>query len=125
MERKTRQRDAIRRAFEAANRPLAPGEVLDVAQVQVPGLGIATVYRAIRDLQTEGWLTPVELPGEPPRYERAHLDHHHHFRCRECNRVFEVHGCMEDLARLAPSGFEVEAHEVVLYGLCERCARAA
>lgn len=125
MERQTRQRRAIRRAFETANRPLAPGEVLEVAQADVPGLGIATVYRAIRNLLENGWLTPVELPGEQPRYEQAHLDHHHHFRCNACNRVFEVHGCPEDLTGLAPAGFEVDAHEVVLYGRCERCVRAA
>lgn len=124
MERKTRQRHAIRRAFEAADRPLTPGEVLEVAQDVVPGLGIATVYRAIRDLQVEGWLAPVELPGEPARYERAHLEHHHHFRCRACNRVFEVHGCPQNVAGLAPSGFEVESHEVVLYGRCDRCVAA-
>lgn len=125
MERNTRQRTAIRRAFETANRPLAPAEVLEVAQDQVPRLGIATVYRAIRDLQESGWLTTVELPGEPARYERAHLDHHHHFRCRECSRVFEVHGCPADLSDLAPKGFEVDDHEVVLYGRCESCIPAA
>lgn len=125
MERNTRQRSAIRRAFETTDRPLSPAEVLEAAQDEVPGLGIATVYRAIRDLQAAGWLTPVEIPGEPARYERAHLGHHHHFHCRTCNRVFEVHGCPANLSRLAPSGFEVESHDVVLYGRCDRCVEVA
>lgn len=125
MERKTRQRTAIRRAFEDADRPLAPTEVLESAQRAVPGMGIATVYRAVRDLLEEGWLSTVELPGEPPRYERAHLEHHHHFQCRACHKVFEVHGCPANLGGLAPSGFEVESHEVVLYGKCNHCVHAA
>lgn len=124
MERNTRQRAAIRAAFQNTPRPLSPGEVLESAQRDVPGLGIATVYRTIRSLQDEGWLTTVELPGEAARYERAHLGHHHHFRCRACNRVFEVHGCPANVAGLAPRGFEVEGHEVVLYGRCATCAAA-
>ena len=124
MERKTRQRTAIRRAFEDADRPLSPGEVLEAAQLTVPRLGIATVYRAVRDLLEEGFLSTVELPGEPPRYEMAHLEHHHHLQCRACQKVFEVHGCPPELGELAPSGFEVESHEVVLYGRCSHCVHA-
>ncbi len=125
MERNTRQRTAIREALEAANRPLSPGEVLDAAQRMVPRLGIATVYRTLRALQEEGWLTVVELPGDSARYERAHLDHHHHFQCRACNRVFEMKGCPANVAALAPAGFEVDAHEVVLYGRCVSCVAAS
>ena len=55
-EKKTRQRDAIRAAFEAAGRPLSTEEVLDSAQQQVEGLGIATVYRNIRPLSMRAGL---------------------------------------------------------------------
>ena len=125
MERKTRQRDAIRQAFEDTPRPLAPFEVLSAGRTQVSGLGIATVYRTINALVDDGWLVPVELPGEAARYERAGAAHHHHFRCRECTQVFEIEGCPGDFAALAPPGFQLEAHEIVLYGRCAACAAAA
>ncbi len=121
MERKTRQRDAIRQVFEETPRPLGPFEVLEAGRTRVTGLGIATVYRAINALVESGWLVPVELPGEAPRYERAGAGHHHHFRCRQCSRVFEIEGCTNDFAALAPAGFQLEAHDVVLYGRCARC----
>jgi Fur family ferric uptake transcriptional regulator len=121
MERRTRQRDAIRRVFEEAGRPLGPVEVLEAGRAHVRGLGIATVYRTIAALVDAEWLTPVELPGEPPRYEVAGQAHHHHFRCRECARVFEIHGCPGSLEQLTPAGFRLERHEVVLYGLCDTC----
>lgn len=121
MERRTRQRDAIRRVFEDAGRPLGPTEVLDAGRHHVRGLGIATVYRTIASLVESEWLIPVELPGEPPRYEVAGQAHHHHFRCRECARVFEIHGCPGQLDEMTPPGFSLERHEVVLYGLCEQC----
>ena len=123
MERDTRQRRAIREVFEAQERPLSPQEVLDTARGRVAGMGIATVYRTLKGLVGERWLVPVELPGETTRYERAGKEHHHHFHCRDCGRVYEMDGCPKDLKRLAPRGFVVDAHEVVLYGSCAECAK--
>ncbi len=125
MERKTRQRDAIRLVFETTARPLGPIDVLEAGRTQVRGLGIATVYRTINAMVEDGWLVPVELPGEAPRYERSGAAHHHHFRCRECTQVFEIDGCPGDFAAFAPPGFQLEAHEIVLYGRCAVCAEAA
>lgn len=124
MERNTRQRGAIRRAFQRADRPLGTGEVLELARGEVGGLGIATVYRNIRTLVNEGWLDVVELPGEVPRYEPHGKPHHHHFRCRQCNRVYEVMGCVQSLNDIVPPGFTLENHELVLYGLCADCPPA-
>lgn len=119
--RSTRQRRAIRGAFTVADRPLNPNEVLDLAAEQHKGIGIATVYRNIKALVEEGWLTPVELPGEPPRYEVAGKEHHHHFHCKRCGKVFELKGCLPDFKQLAPPGFRVTGHEVLLYGDCKTC----
>lgn len=124
MERNTRQRAAIREAIAHAARPLLPQEVLDAAQAQVPGLGIATVYRNLRAMVDGGELQPVSLPGENPRYELVGRHHHHHFQCTRCQRVFDVHACPGDLSRLAPQGFVVEDHDLTLYGRCGDCARA-
>jgi Fur family transcriptional regulator, ferric uptake regulator len=85
------------------------------------GLGVATVYRSIAALLDEGWVASVELPGEPPRYERAGKEHHHHFRCTSCARVFDVAGCSDDLRDLVPRDFRLLGHVVTLYGVCGAC----
>jgi Fur family ferric uptake transcriptional regulator len=121
MERFSRQRAAIRDAIDQAQRPLSPQEVLDAAQRAVAGLGLATVYRNLKQLLEAGEITAVTLPGESPRYEVAQHAHHHHFQCDACHRVFDVHGCPGDLARLAPPGFTVDRHEITLYGRCSDC----
>lgn len=129
MARETKQRQAIRGAIEAADRPLSPAEVLEVAQGSVPGLGLATVYRTINALVEEGWIVPVEVPGRPPHYERAGKEHHHHFHCRGCGKVYELEaargGCPAGIKGLAPAGFSVEGHELTLYGVCPGCRTGA
>lgn len=122
MQRETKQRQAIRKALAEAGHPLSPKELHEAARAHVEGLGIATVYRNLNALQEEGWIEPVELPGQPPRYEVAGKEHHHHFHCRECDRVYEVEGCPGNVASVTPRGFRLEHHEMVLYGLCDRCA---
>lgn len=125
MERSTRQRSAIRHAIERAQRPLSPQEVLAAAQADVPALGLATVYRNLKLLVDAQEVTPVTLPGDSPRYEIAHLKHHHHFQCTACARVYDVHQCPGNLARMAPPGFTVERHELTLYGRCAACPETA
>lgn len=124
MERNTRQRTAIREVIADAARPLLPQEVLDAAQTQAPGMGMATVYRNLKALLENGEVQLVNLPGENPRYELADRTHHHHFQCRQCQRVFDVDACPGNLASLAPAGFTVEDHELTLYGHCNECAPA-
>lgn len=122
MQRKTQQSTAIREALEEAGRPLSPQEILEAAQAEVPGLGIATVYRNVRSLVEEGRLHVVELPGSSSRYELADKDHHHHFHCRGCDGVFDIEDCPGSLKDLTPRGFRLETHEIILYGLCAGCA---
>lgn len=121
MSRDTPQRRAIRDAILDADRPLTPEEVLEAGRSRVPTLGLATVYRNLKELGRGGWLQVVELAGEPARYERAGKPHHHHFLCRGCEGAFDVEGCAERIDALVPSGFTMEEHQLVLHGLCPDC----
>ena len=123
-QRNTRQRQSIQNAITQAGRPLTPQEILLAAQQNVPGLGIATIYRNLKLLLDEQVIKTVELPGEElARYEIAHTAHihHHHFLCQACGRAFDVHGCAGDFNPMVPHGFEMCRHEITLYGSCRDC----
>ncbi len=100
---------------------MGPQEVLASAATAIEGLGIATVYRNIKTLVDEGWLAVVELPGEPARYEVSGKEHHHHFHCRACDKVYELPGCSLSVKPALPRGFTATSHELVLYGTCAEC----
>lgn len=123
VERFTRQRAALQAAIAAAGRPLSVDELLEQSRSAVPDMSMATVYRNLKLMTEDGTAHVVALPGEPPRYEAAGHGHHHHFRCRACDRVFDVHACPGNVASLAPAGFVVEDHDLTLYGRCADCAR--
>lgn len=119
--RMTRQQAAIQHVLQTSTRPLGPNEILSLARRSVRGLGLATVYRCLHRLLEDGFVIPVEIPGQPRRYEKAGLAHHHHFFCNRCSRVYELDGCGLKTHHPAPEGFEVESHEIILYGTCADC----
>ncbi len=113
-ERNTRQRRTIRDVVERADRPLSIDEILDAARASIASLGTATVYRSIRTLLDEGWLTAVDVPGRGKR-------HHHHFACSHCKRVYELGECAAEIRSELPAGFVASGHEITIYGTCAAC----
>lgn len=118
----TRQREVILGILRRAERPLTPQEIREQAMEQSTGIGLATVYRALKAFMARGEILQVEIPGVSPCYEPADRGHHHHFICQRCRQVFDLQGCVQDLEVLAPSDFQVQRHDIILYGLCPACA---
>lgn len=122
--RNTQQRQVIESILSQTDRPLLPKELLAQAQQTLPNLGIATVFRALKDLVEEGLVQSVTIGDEAPRYEGAR-GHHHHFKCIDCGNVFDIFSCPGNLEKLLPPGFQLIKHDINLYGKCPSCLQAA
>jgi len=122
-QRQTVQRAAIMTVIEEAQGPLTVGEIHARATRRLPKLGVATVYRTVKLLLEASEIHAVVLPDGQARYESAGLDHHHHFRCRICQLIFDLPGCMMPIpdGTALPNGFVVERHEITLFGRCPNC----
>jgi Fur family transcriptional regulator, ferric uptake regulator len=121
-ERQTRQRQAIREVLGREERPLSPREIHGLVKEALPGLGLATVYRALKRLVEEGQLVALDISGVGVRYEVIGAKPHHaHFLCRSCKRVFEL--AREDSAPRPdlPTGFSFEDYDLILKGRCAEC----
>ncbi len=89
-----------------------------------PGIGLATIYRALAAMQAAGAVTTVghrEGSALVARCDRH--DHHHHLVCTACASVVGIDCPLGDgvLASAARAGLLVTGHEITLYGLCSRC----
>lgn len=99
-------------------------EELRQRQVRV---GRASVYRALEVLEELRLVQRIEAARGIAGYERIDPagHHHHHAICRRCGRMepFEDRGLEQAIGQVAAQvPFEIAEHEVVLRGLCERCA---
>lgn len=122
MER-AKQQMTVLRALAEADGPLSARELW--SRLSGTGIGLATVYRALQRGVEEGTLESVEGLGGGVRYEPRDREHHHHFLCSDCDRAFDVVGCVEGLEFLVPDRFRMTRHEVVLFGTCDACDTAA
>jgi Fur family ferric uptake transcriptional regulator len=87
-----------------------------------PGIGLATVYRAVSAMTEAGYLARVgERDGAALYAVCACGEHHHHAVCVSCGAVAPV-ACTLVSAALPP-GFVVTRHDVAVYGVCAECAR--
>jgi Fur family transcriptional regulator, ferric uptake regulator len=89
-------------------------------------VGLASVYRALDVLHGLALVQRVDLGDGELRFEpiRPGGEHHHHAVCRACGRVTPFHDerLEADLERIAQrAGHSLDAHEVVIHGLCGRC----
>ncbi len=94
------------------------------------GVGRATVYRALEQLEGLGLIQRVDLGADAAGYERVEPggEHHHHIVCDRCGRVvtFEDDRIERAIGAVAKRGdFSVSSHEVTLRGECADCSRGS
>ena len=102
-------------------------EIHDVVRQRRPGIGVASVYRALETLTALGLVHRFDLRSSGARYEPAEPsgDHHHHLVCGDCGKV---EAFSDDWLERAihtvseASAFRIDEHDVVLRGRCEACA---
>ncbi|HMT04207.1 MAG TPA: Fur family transcriptional regulator [Solirubrobacterales bacterium] len=92
---------------------------------ELDGVGRATVYRAIEQLDALNLIRKVDLGGPAPGFERIEPSgrHHHHIVCDTCGKVepFEDEALEEAIHDIHRKGFKLETHEVTLHGKCADC----
>ena len=105
---------------------LTAQDIFDRLRASGRQVGIASVYRVLDLLTSEGLLQRIDLGSGISRYEPARSGghHHHHLVCDSCGKVeaFEDHALETAIHRLEKaSGYEVAGHDVVLHGACGDC----
>jgi Fur family ferric uptake transcriptional regulator len=119
----TRQRAAIDGVFEDAAGPLTAEEIWAGARRHFPRLSLRTVFRNLQERVETGGLSRVSFPGQSAAYEKPAPQHHPHFSCLGCRRIFSLKHETPDVRPLCklPRGFKALGNEVTLFGYCASC----
>ncbi len=114
----TRQRAALLRVLAAAEDHPDATQLFQRATAAGAGVSLATVYRTLSALETQGVILKLEFEGEPARFEPADGKHHDHMIDVETGEVMEF--VSDRIERLqaeiaAEMGFDIIRHRLELY----------
>jgi Fur family ferric uptake transcriptional regulator len=122
----TDQRLAILESLHEGRAHVSAQEVFESVSECFPEIGFATVYRFLRTLTGNGFVTEVRMGGLPARYELTPKSHHDHLTCVACGKICEfenshIEELQEKVAR--QFGFHLTSHVLELYGICATCQK--
>jgi Fe2+ or Zn2+ uptake regulation protein len=122
--RVTPQRILIHQAIGELDRHASADEVLERVSDRLPNAALPTVYAALELFEELGLVRRVPT-GTGPTLWDPRTDDHQHTVCRSCGAVEDLDVAVdgERLLRAARRrGFQADSAELVLSGLCRRCA---
>jgi Fe2+ or Zn2+ uptake regulation protein len=113
----------------------APLSVAEIhARLNNRRINPVSVYRTVRLLVELKLVRVADESKGTQRFELAEAfrGHHHHLVCQECGQVEDLDGCwlgqemLDALNRRVQRlrRFRVTAHDLKLFGRCQRCSRA-
>lgn len=120
----TQQRLDILEVVRGGPNHFTAQDVFETVIKRNPEIGFATVYRFLRTLTENSYVTEVRMGGMPARYEWALKDHHDHLTCTSCSKIVEFEN--DEIERLQEKvalrfGFLLTSHVLELYGVCPEC----
>jgi Fe2+ or Zn2+ uptake regulation protein len=121
--RVTSQRLVIHRALLELDRHASAEQVLAAVQPRLPGLSLPTIYATLELFEELGVVRRINAPGTVLYDPRP--AGHHHLVCRRCGAVHDLDAAIDVSPALRAGrrrGFTGEHAEVVVSGLCARCA---
>ncbi|MEY4310414.1 MAG: hypothetical protein RLZ71_340 [Actinomycetota bacterium] len=122
--RNTWQKDAVRHALGEAIGFVSAQQLHLVLKNHGSTIGLATVYRALADLATNGEADSLQSQEGELLYRACTTEHHHHLICENCGKTVEieaheVEAWAEKVAK--QHGFRKPTHTVEIFGLCSDC----
>jgi len=128
MKRNTWQREAVREALGDSEGFVSAQSLHASLKGGGSTVGLATVYRALADLATEGEADSLQQDGESLYRACTPNSHHHHLICRSCGTTVEIAADeVEAWAQTvaAQHGYTQPRHVVDVFGYCPDCSRTA
>lgn len=99
-------------------------ELFELLRSQDIKIGLATVYRQLQALTSQGVLDQIRTKDGQQAYRFCSPEHHHHITCRSCRKTKEfidnrLADIFNDLA--LERDYILTGHDLELYGLCSDC----
>lgn len=124
--RNTWQKAAVKHALSEATGFVSAQQLHLVLKNHGSSIGLATVYRALNDLVSQGEADSLQSMEGEFVFRACGEGHHHHLICRNCGKTVEIEAeRVETWADqvAAAHGFSDPSHTVDIFGTCGPCQK--
>ena len=121
-QRSSRQRSAVYADLLSRYDHPTADEVYFSVKKELPNISLATVYRNLKMLESEGLILRITT-DDSDRFD-GHTQNHYHLMCDKCKKVSDLNiRSGFDLNTLPDNEFqgEIRSHALLFFGLCENC----
>lgn len=121
MMRYSPQRATILKVLQGTKTHPTAEWLYDQVQHDIPNISLGTVYRNLNQLADAGAIQRIFDAGFV-RYD-GNTGRHDHFRCTQCQRIFDLDLPLNDIAESIPEeyGFQVTGYTLEISGVCREC----
>ncbi|SMC26269.1 Fur family transcriptional regulator, ferric uptake regulator [Andreprevotia lacus DSM 23236] len=108
----------------SAQRHMTAEDVYRLLLAENTDIGLATVYRVLTQFEQAGILTRHHFETGKAVFELNEGTHHDHLVCVKCGKVEEFYDPEIERRQdviAEQHGFEIQDHEMYLYGVCAEC----
>ncbi len=119
------QKDYILKILYFSDEHLSAEQIVNISKsLYKIDMGIATVYRTIKFLESMSIVNSLDVGDSAKRYELDISIHHDHMICTNCHKIIEF---VDDLIEeqqinvVKKHKFMLKDHIMTIYGLCEDC----
>ena len=119
--RESKQRDIVYKVVhESYDHPDAETVLLRCKEL-MPTINLATVYRNLKTLSTEGVIKKISLTSGD-RFDTT-ISSHAHFKCEKCKKFFDIDEIpLDKIEKTSYKGVgDIDCAEVILIGTCIDC----
>ncbi len=98
-------------------------EVYEKIALEYPGISMATVYRNLHALASEGEISSLCIPGQPEKYDSI-TDGHHHAVCKICDDFIDIGSDIAIGIDLEDERFarnNIDEYTIFFKGICGKC----
>lgn len=118
--RKTRQKEALEEMLGKMDPFFTAEDLLSKMQDKTPSIGIATIYRFLKQKAEAGELHSYRCDGKT--IYSMEKKNHAHFICKECGRT--SHFSIKDIGEIKKSIMGEMCHfQLDVYGICTNCKK--
>lgn len=106
------------------NNPIHPtaDDIYKNLMDQIPTLSKTSIYNTMDLFADKGVVKVISLDEKEARYD-INTCFHAHFKCRVCDRVFDIPLPYKIPAPEELKGFAIDEIDINFYGVCQKCTK--